>query len=29
MYAEDLSKAEEEREMVLITPAQYLESPEQ
>lgn len=29
MYVEDLSKPEDEREMTLITPSQYLESPEQ
>lgn len=29
MYVEDLSKPEDEREMALITPAQYLENPKQ
>lgn len=29
MYVEDLSKPEDEREMTLITPSQYLESPKQ
>lgn len=29
MYAEDLTKSEDERELALITPEQYLESPSQ
>lgn len=29
MYVEDLSKPEDEREMTLITPSQYLKSPKQ
>lgn len=29
MYVEDLSKSEDEREMTLITPFQYLENPKQ